>query len=138
MFDMDDRLSVIVKATAEQAARWCQAAEVKGCESVGEWLAFAADAYLEVELDAGQPVPLAWQRGAFTVQLAQGKGVEVKGWISPPFGFFHGDANGPRAGRGASYALVFLTTGRVLATLRSARQCRGLAAELAKVYLKWR
>jgi hypothetical protein len=100
-------------------------------------LADEVGAYLgKARLDSGRPVPLAWRKGQMCPRLPDGSAPELWGWVSPPFGFFHGDSEGPRIGRGGSYALVLLTTGRVLATLRSARQCRALAEELAQEWVR--
>ena len=35
------------------------------------------------------------------------------------------------------FTLVFIPQGRIIATLRSASQCRTLAAELARVWVRW-
>jgi hypothetical protein len=69
--------------------------------------------------------------------MFQGGEVEVKGWTALPFGIFRGSAVGlaPRGWR--SYSLVYVPTGRVLATLRAAKQCRALASDLARLWVRW-
>ncbi|HEY0513212.1 MAG TPA: hypothetical protein VGH73_14990 [Thermoanaerobaculia bacterium] len=123
-----------VHATALQSARWKQAAEAEGHRSAGTWLAAAADAYLKVRARAGQPIALAWHLGAFTARMMDGREVQVRGMVSPPFGTYRGNSHGPDGNKRRT--LVHLPTGRVIATLRSSRQCRALAAELAPVLLR--
>jgi hypothetical protein len=123
-----------VHATAEQSVRWKRAAEAEGHRSAGTWLAGAADAYLRVRARAGQPIALAWHLGAFTVHLMDGREVRVRGMVSPPFGLYIGNSHGPD--RNKRRTLVHLPTGRVVATLKSSRQARALAAELAPVLLR--
>jgi hypothetical protein len=123
-----------VHATAEQSVRWKRAAEAESHRSAGTWLAAAADAYLRVRARAGQPLPLAWHAGAFTVHLMDGQEVKVRGMVSPPFGLYIGNSHGPD--RNKRRTLVHLPTGRVIATLKSSRQARALAAELAPVLLR--
>jgi hypothetical protein len=129
--------SFVVKATARQSARWKQAAEGAGHTSVGTWLAEAVDAHLYAMQRAGKPLPLSWERGRrFRVKFQDGE-VEVKGWTALPFGIFRGSAAGltPRGWR--SYSLVYVPDGRVLATLRAAKQCRALASDLARLWVRW-
>src|SRR5262245_21758322 len=83
-----------VRATAEQSARWKQASGADGLRSVGAWLAGAADAFLRLRARAGLPLPLAWHQGRFLVAL-DGLDLEVRGMVSPPFGYYQGDATGP-------------------------------------------
>lgn len=114
--------------------RWNRAAEAEGHRSAGTWLAEAADCYLKARARAGRPLPLAWRSGRFRVLLMDGSEVEVQGKVSPPFGTFQGtsegrDTNQPRT-------LVHIPTRRVIATLRTARQCKALASELAPVYAR--
>jgi len=124
-----------VHATAEQSIRWKRAAEAEGHRSAGTWLAAAADAYLRVRAKAGHPLPLAWRHGVrFRVRLMEGQEIEVHGVASPPFGVFQGTSHGPD--RNKLRTLVHLPTCRVIATLKSSRQCRALAAELAPVLLR--
>jgi hypothetical protein len=123
-----------VHGTAEQSIRWKRAAEAEGHRSAGTWLAAAADAYLRVRARAGQPLPLAWHLGAFTAYLMDGRDVHLRGVVSPPFGVFRGTSHGPD--RNKLRTLVHLPTGRIIATLKSSRQCRILAAELAPVLLR--
>lgn len=118
----------------EQAIRWKRAAEAEGFRSVGVWLARAADAYLRVRAKAGIPMPLAWHQGRFSVNLLEGQTVELRGMISPPFAYFRGDACGPNIKE--VYTLAHLTEKRIIASLRTARQARTLAAELAPVYAR--
>jgi hypothetical protein len=126
--------SFTVHATAEQSVRWKRAAEAEGHRSAGTWLALAADAYLRVRARAGNPLPLAWHLGAFTARMMDGREVQVRGMVSPPFGTYRGNSHGPDGNKRRT--LVHLPTGRVIATLRSSRQCRALAAELAPVLLR--
>ena len=123
-----------VRATVEQSARWKRAAESEGFSSAGAWLAVAADAYLKARARAGRPLPLYWRWGRFRVLLADGRAVEVEGKVSPPFAHFQGSSFGPDTNKPRT--LVCLTSGRVIATLRSAKQCRELAAELAPVFVR--
>lgn len=126
--------SFTVHATAEQSIRWKRAAEGEGHRSAGTWLAAAADAYLRVRARAGQPIALAWHLGAFTVHLMDGREVKVRGMVSPPFGLYIGTAHGPD--RNKWRTLVHLPSGRVVATLKSSRQCRALAGEIAPTLLR--
>jgi len=123
-----------VRGTVEQSIRWKRAAEAEGHRSAGTWLAAAADAYLRVRARAGQPLPLAWHLGAFTARLMDGREVRLRGVVSPPFGVFQGTSHGPDGNH--LRTLVHLPTCRVIATLKSSRQCRALAAELAPVLLR--
>ena len=126
--------SFTVHATAEQSARWKRAAEAEGHRAAGTWLAEAADAYLKARARAGRPLPLAWRRGRFRVLLMDGSEVEVRGMVSAPFGEFRGTDAGQDRNR--CRTLVHIPTMRVIATLRSARQCKLLGAELAPVYAR--
>jgi hypothetical protein len=63
-----------------------------------------------------------------------GSEVEVCGMVSPPFGEFRGTAEGRDTGKVRT--LVHIPSGRVIATLKSARQCKALASELAPVYAR--
>jgi len=126
--------SFTVHATAEQSIRWKRAAEAEGHRAAGSWLAAAADAYLRVRVRAGQPLPLAWHLGAFMARLMDGREVQVRGMVAPPFGTYRGNSHGPDGNERRT--LVHLPSGRVIATLRSSRQCRALAAELTPVLLR--
>ena len=127
--------SFTVHGTAEQSIRWKRAAEAEGHRSAGTWLAAAADAYLRVRAKAGHPLPLAWRRGVnFRVCLMDGREIEVRGVTSPPFGVFQGTSHGPDTNK--LRTLVHLPTRKVVATLRSSRQCRALASELAPVMIR--
>ena len=127
-----------VRATMRQSVRWKQAAEAAGHASVGTWLAEAADAHLDALHRAGRPVPLAWRKGRFSVRLEGGEVVPVKGHASPPFGAFSGTEEGPATYQGRHrYVLVFLPDCRILATLHSFRQCKALASELARLWVRW-
>jgi len=128
--------SFTVHATVEQSAKWKQAAEAEGHRSAGTWLAAAADAYLKARALAGAPVPLAWHRGAFRVILEDGSAPTLPGMVSPPFGIYRGTAGGPVRG-GRSYILVYLPAARIVASLRHAAQCKSLAAELARTWVRW-
>lgn len=126
--------SFTVRADARQSIAWKRAAESEGFASVGAWAAPALDAYLKARTRAGRPIPLCWHYGRFKVRLMDGREVEVQGLVSPPFGTFQGSAAGPD--RNHPRTLVCLRTGRVIATLKTTRQCRELAAELAPVWVR--
>jgi hypothetical protein len=79
-------------------------------------------------------LPLAWHQGVFTVLLSDGREIAMRGMVSPPFGIYRGTSHGPN--RNKVRTLVHLPTARVIATLKSSRQCRALAAELAPVLLR--
>jgi hypothetical protein len=129
--------SFTVHADVRQSARWKQAAEGEGYPSVGGWLAAAADRHLQAVARSGRPVPLAWRRGCFTVRLEGGELVPVKGHVSPPFGSFAGTEEGPASYCGRHrHPLVFLPDCRVIATLRSFRECKTLAAEIAPALIR--
>lgn len=126
-----------VHATAAQSARWKQAAEGEGFPSVGAWLAGAADAYLKVRARAGLPVPLAWRRGHFQVELEGGELVRVYGHLSPPFGSYCGTADGPSSYSGRHrHTLVYIPSRRILATVRTYAQAKALASELARLWVR--
>jgi hypothetical protein len=129
--------SFTVYADVRQSARWKQAAEGEGFPSVGGWLAVAADRHLQAVARAGRPIPLAWRRGSFTVRLEGGELVPVKGHVSPPFGSFAGTEEGPASYCGRHrHVLVFLADSRVIATLRSFRECKTLASDLARMWVR--
>jgi hypothetical protein len=123
-----------VRATQAQSERWKRAADAEGYASAGSWLADAADAYLKMRAKTGLPLPLAWHLGRFSVVLMDGREIEVRGVVSPPFGVYQGTSHGPDGNK--LRTLVHLPGRRVVATLRSSRQCRALAAELAPVMLR--
>ncbi|HEY0557448.1 MAG TPA: hypothetical protein VGG20_24545 [Thermoanaerobaculia bacterium] len=124
-----------VHATEKQSLRWKRAAEGEAFASVGSWLAAAADAYMDARARAGRPIPLAWRKGRFRVML-EDREAEVPGFVSAPFGAFRGAA----AGRGLPschrYTLVYVPAGRILATMRTFAQCKALAAELARLWVR--
>ncbi len=124
-----------LRATMPQSIRWKQAADGEGFASVGSWASRALDAYLEARTRAGRPIPLAWHKGAVRVALG-GQEVTLKGWVSSPFGAFRGTAAGPLRMGCRRYTLVHLPAGRIVATLRSIRQCYALAAELAPIFAR--
>jgi hypothetical protein len=127
-----------VRADARQSARWKQASEGEGYPSVGGWLAAAADRHLQALARAGRPIPLAWHVGTFTVRLAGGELVPVKGYISPPFGCFSGtERDGPARYYGMRrHVLVYIASSRPIATLRSFRDCKLLASDLARAWVR--
>ena len=126
-----------VRATEKQSLRWKRAADADGHRSVGTWLAVAADRHLDGLQRAGRPVPLGWRRsGTFTARLSTGEAVTVQGFVSLPFGYYRGtDARADRYND--FFTLVYIPSGRIIATLRSAAQCRTLAAELARAWVRW-
>lgn len=98
-----------------------RAAEAEGYASVGAWASRALDAYLKQRLAAGAPVPLARHHGTVRVLLEDGEVHQIREWIAPPFGLFHGSASGPIPhGSTQRYALVYTPTGRILGTFRTA------------------
>jgi hypothetical protein len=128
--------SFTVHANTHQSARWKQAAEGEGFPSVGAWLAGAADAYLKIRARAGLPVPLAWRRGHFCVELDGGE-MTVGGYVSPPFGVLYGTPAGAPSYRGGHrYSLVYVPSRRVLATLQTYANCKALASELARLWYR--
>ncbi|HEY0513580.1 MAG TPA: hypothetical protein VGH73_16845 [Thermoanaerobaculia bacterium] len=127
-----------VHADIRQSARWKQAAEARGHASTGTWIAEAVDRYLDALKRAGRPIPLAWNRfGRFTVRLMDGRGIEVPGRTSPPFGIYRGNAMGPLGMGAGRHSLVFLPGARIVATLASERHCKELASELSRVWVRW-
>ena len=129
--------SFTVRATERQSLRWKRAADSEGHRSVGTWIAEALDRHLDALQRAGKPLPLGWRKGAtLTVSTPHRGELRVSGLVSHPFGYFRGtDAGADRYSD--FYTLVFLPDGRIIATLRSAAQCRTLAAELARVWVRW-
>ncbi len=126
-----------VRASAEQARTWTTAARAEGHASVGPWIATALDAYIYLRKRQAKPVPLAWARfGRFAVKL-QDREEAVSGRISYPFGVYRGSLTGPLSRGAGRFSLVYTPTGRVLATLMSERACKGLAAELARSWVRW-
>jgi hypothetical protein len=128
--------SFTVRATLEQSRRWKMASDGEGCASVGSWLALAADAHLQHRIRAGRPLPLAWRVGRVPVELKDGSKVTLPGFVSPPFGAFRGSVSGPRPEGCHTYSLVHLSTGRVIATFRTYKQCKALASELAPLLIR--
>jgi len=128
-----------VRATEKQSLRWKRASDGEGYPSTGAWLADAADRHLQAVARAGRPVPLAWARfGRFKVRLLDGREPEVLGRVSHPFGIYRGT---PEEGRGVKgcgrFVLVYLPTARTVATLRHEAECKALAAELARLWVRW-
>jgi hypothetical protein len=127
-----------VRATEKQSLQWRRAADGEGHRAVGTWLAEAADRYLEAVARAGKLVPMGWRRkGVFSVRLPSHKEmVSVEGAVSHPFAYYRGtDAGADRYSD--FYTLVYFPSGRIIATLRSAAQCRSLASELARLWVRW-
>lgn len=129
--------SFTVRATEKQSLRWKRAADAEGHASVGTWLAEAADRFLDALQRAGRPLPLAWGRGRFRVRLEGGSEVTLPGWMARPFGIYRGTDAGPGYAGCKLYTLVYLPTGRLVATFRTARHCKALASELARVWVRW-
>lgn len=128
-----------VRANERQSLAWKRAATIEGYASVGGgWIAQAADAYLKNQKAGGKAYPLAWKRmERITYRLEDGSEKEVPGWLARPFGIFRGDEEGPTSRGGKTYSLVYLPTGRIVATFRFARYCRALAADLARLWVRW-
>lgn len=63
-----------------------------------------------------------------------GREIEVRGVVSPPFGVYQGTSHGPDGNK--LRTLVHLPTCRVVATLKTSRQCRPLASELPPILLR--
>lgn len=124
--------SFTLRATMAQSVRWKRGSEQEGFSSVGSWAASALDAYLEGRRRAGRPIPLSWHRGAFRVGL-DGYTVTLRGMASHPFGVYRGRADGPGVRACQRFTLVHTPTGRIIATLRTLRQCQALASELAPI-----
>jgi hypothetical protein len=127
--------SFTVHADVRQSARWKQASEGEGFPSVGSWLAGAADAYLKARARAGMPIPLCWRKGRFRVDLQDGA-AELPGFVSPPFGAFRGTVMGRGVQACHQYTLVYVPSKRILATVRTYAQCKALAAELARLWVR--
>lgn len=129
--------SFTVRASLAQSVRWKQAADAEGFRSAGAWLAEAADTYLKVRARAGRPLPLSWRLGPFSVRLDSGEVIRVTtGHLSPPFGHFAGTGKAPASYHGTrQHTLVYLPDARIVATLRSYRQCQALASEMAPALL---
>ncbi len=127
--------SFTLRATMAQSIRWKQAADGEGFSSVGSWACRALDAYLEGRRRAGKPIPLAWHKGTVRVVL-DGQETTLRGFVSPPFGIYRGTAEGPGRRACSRFTLVHLPAGRIVATLRSLRQCYTLAAELAPIFAR--
>ena len=119
-----------VRATPAQSERWRRAASAEEHRAVGTWLATAADAYLKART---RPIPLCWRRGPVSIVL-DGRLVTVRGFLSFPFATHRGAPEDPTA---RAQTLIYLPTGRVLATLRYRRQAKDLAAELARTWVRW-
>lgn len=122
-----------VRGSEEQARRWQRAAEADGFRSAGSWLAWAADSFLKARARAALPVPLAWSLGLFLVVL-DGVELQVRGWVSPPFYIFRGDSAGPSYPGRHLYTLCHGS--RIVATLKTAAQCRQLASEMAPLVFR--
>lgn len=89
-------------------------------------------------MKAGVPVPLAWRSGHFSARLVTGELFVVTGYLSPPFGAFAGTEEGPAEYDGKHrYTLAYVPDGRILATLRTFKECKALAAELARTWVRW-
>ncbi len=129
--------SFVVRASMEQSIRWKKSAEGASHPSVGSWLAHAADAYLRQLAESGRPRPLAWRQGLFRVRLLDGETIPTRGMLSVPFGIFRGTVSGPGYYGCHVYSLVYVPTGRILATLTYMRDCKALAAELAALWVRW-
>jgi hypothetical protein len=81
------------------------------------------------------PIPLAWRKGRFRVELQDGT-AELPGFVSLPFGAFRGTSSGRGVQACHRYTLVYIPSGRILATVRTFAQCKGIAAELARLWVR--
>ena len=127
-----------VRATTEQAALWNRAAQAEGHRSAGTWLAAAADSYLKVRARAGLPLPLAWRKGRLSVALSTGEAVEVWGKVAPPFGYYPGTDARLYPGFGKRYfTLLYMPSAKLIATFQYTGQCKALASELARLWVRW-
>lgn len=131
----EEATAFTVRADARQSARWKRKAEAEGYQRVEQWAAFALDAYLELGAKAGTAMALAWRSGSFSVRREDGEVATVAGFLSPPFGAFAGteDSSGTPSAK-PFFALAYLPEGRILATLRTYKECKALAAELARAW----
>ena len=139
----DKVVSFTVEADREQVERWREAATDRGVE-VASWLAATADAHLQELARSGRAAPLPWFRDRFRVTLtdtsrspATVADVEVRGFISGPFGIFRGTAWGVGAPGSGEHTLAHLPTRRTIATLPLRKSCMALAAELAGLEIDW-
>jgi hypothetical protein len=137
-------MSFTVEADREQAERWREVAAERGLE-VSSWLADTADAHLRELARSGRVTPLPWFRDRFRATLtdtsrspATVADVEVRGFISGPFGIFRGTTWGVGAPGSGEHTLAHLPTHRTLATLPLRKSCMALAAELAVLRIDWR
>ena len=123
-------MTVTVRASPEQAARWEAAAEYEGASSVAAWLAHLASVHLR-ELGTCVPrMPLHWHRGAFRVrERREDEGCEVVGIVAGPFGIYK-DAQG-------YFCLVHTPTGCPLIALPRQGRCKTLAREIATFHINW-
>jgi hypothetical protein len=81
------------------------------------------------------PIALAWRKGRFCVELQAGV-AELPGFVSPPFGAFRGSVTGRGVAACHRYTLVYVPAGRILATMQTYVQCKALAAELARLWVR--
>ena len=71
------------------------------------------------------------------MSLEDGLELEVRGWIARPFGLFHGTPEGPIPHGSTHHYSLVLPGRRIVATFRTARHCKALAAELARLWVRW-
>ena len=121
--------------------KWHQAARYLGHKNVRVWVRCVVEVFLETGGRFFPILPLKWKRTTFdAIQAKWGQGGqeyaphEVRGWTSGPFGIYHGCHV---AGSSEGFTLAHLPTGRKLATLNLARDCRKLAEELAGLRIGW-
>ena len=136
--------SYTVPASQEQGERWEAAAAIQGERNVGTWLAVTADAHLRELARSGRATPLPWFRDRFSVTITDTSrrpevvaDVEVRGFVSGPFGVFRGSGRGAGAPGSGEHSLAHLPTRRVIATLPLRKSCMALAAELATLRIDW-
>jgi len=139
----DKATSYTVDANHVQADQW-GAAAAERCMAVPSWLADTADAHLRELARSGRATALPWFRDRFRVRLTDtsrspsvAADVEVRGFVSGPFGIFRGTTREVGAPGSGEHSLAHLPTGWTIATLPLRKSCMALAAELAGLEIDW-
>jgi hypothetical protein len=118
---------------------WCQAARYAGHRQVKTWVYELVETFLRIGPGRFYPIsPLTWKRGTFqAIRTVDGTTYalhEVKGVISGPFGVYQGIY---LVRHRDGYTLTHIPTGRKLATLNRAGECKRLAGELVGFRMNW-